>query len=1039
MRRRRGGRRSISAGEVHAAGHASIAAGGDIINPQTYVGEIHVHGPVQELTPEAVMGALANTVDVQWRDEALRVLSLEDPVPMPVRWNLITTPQLGGQIGQVEITGPVSWSGTADDIAGLAGRFKDLSTGRLVIVGGAGAGKTTLAVQLLRRLLAMRKPAEPVPVLLSVSGWDVREHPTFESWLTARLEETYPSLRESAWYPARQLFALRRILPVLDGLDELPEEVRPVVLRLVNQSLDAGSLLVVTSRTREYAEAAAAGQMINGAAVIEAEPLSPDAAADYLAAHLARSLPHPGWRLLIDDLRVCRSAPLAEVLSNPLGLWVLRTAYEATTDPSALLDAERFGTARALRSHLFDRLIPELVRLRRPAAENDAALFRPRRVHDPADVERWLGHLADVLRQSPGQRRVGRVSTGSRTFAWWSLAARVLRYPLPAPVFLLAAMLLGTGWITLIGHQAFGLPTLDSAVLALLVPLLLREDKAPGYWTGHTPGPRLRCGRITRLPGLLVRALPLGLLLFLTTGLFYTAVETYSNGFAEASRMGLRGALLVGLVPVLAHLYDGLAAWTTARPGEGPASTPLISWRADRSAHLVRLLLGASLAGMTGTVAITVIGGTVPQIIFGTLLGLPAGAAYALVSGGHNAWPAYLVATLHLSRRRQMPRKLMPFLDDAHRLGLLRAVGPIYQFRHAQFQDHLAARHLPATRPVPAPIAPVPAPARLPERLAPELLRTFRVPRRLLDVAFNPDGRTLALFRDGSTHLVDLSGRRLRRVRHGLAPLRMLTPSGAVAFSPDGGRCAVTGGTILLWPLGRMVGHARIFEVTTGRESLRLRHPEWVQTLAFSPDGTRLVTGGEDGTARIWDTVSGEQLLVINHTGDISSVAFSPDGTRLATGTYIIRADDADEATTEVWDAATGQALLRLQIDPDRFINITSVAFSLDGALLAAANGWATTVWEAQTGTQILTLATGARQVAFSPDGVHLLTAGPGPYTDLHRLSDGASVLRITHAGFVTRARFSPDGALLLSVGEDRTAQVWRLWPEDVSSGPAAP
>lgn len=38
-----------------------------------------------------------------------------------------------------------------------------------------------------------------------------------------------------------------------------------------------------------------------------------------------------------------------------------------------------------------------------------------------------------------------------------------------------------------------------------------------------------------------------------------------------------------------------------------------------------------------------------------------------------------------------LPRQLMPFLDDCRRLGLLRAVGPVYQFRHAEFHDHLAA------------------------------------------------------------------------------------------------------------------------------------------------------------------------------------------------------------------------------------------------------------------------------------------------------------------------------------------------------------
>lgn len=72
-----------------------------------------------------------------------------------------------------------------------------------------------------------------------------------------------------------------------------------------------------------------------------------------------------------------------------------------------------------------------------------------------------------------------------------------------------------------------------------------------------------------------------------------------------------------------------------------------------------------------------------------------SGPAHRLFSG-QRAWLAHLTASCYLASIRVLPMRLMSFLDDAHRLGLLRTVGPIYQFRHAELQDHLAAPFRPA-------------------------------------------------------------------------------------------------------------------------------------------------------------------------------------------------------------------------------------------------------------------------------------------------------------------------------------------------------
>ncbi|HEY3033682.1 MAG TPA: hypothetical protein VGJ54_03365, partial [Streptosporangiaceae bacterium] len=75
---------------------------------------------------------------------------------------------------------------------------------------------------------------------------------------------------------------------------------------------------------------------------------------------------------------------------------------------------------------------------------------------------------------------------------------------------------------------------------------------------------------------------------------------------------------------------------------------------------------------------------------------------------------------------------------------------------------------------------------------------------------------------------------------------------------------------------------------------IELRHNGWVYAVAFSPDGTRLATGGNDSTAWVWDAVTGAQLIELRHNGWVSAVAFSPDGTRLVTGSL--------DKTVQVWD-----------------------------------------------------------------------------------------------------------------------------------------
>ena len=81
---------------------------------------------------------------------------------------------------------------------------------------------------------------------------------------------------------------------------------------------------------------------------------------------------------------------------------------------------------------------------------------------------------------------------------------------------------------------------------------------------------------------------------------------------------------------------------------------------------------------------------------------------------------------------------------------------------------------------------------------------------------------------------------------------------------------------------------AFIWDAVTGEKLLMLRgHANDIYTVAFSPDGTMLATGGGDRKLKVWDAASGAELFTLSgHGGSITGVAFSPDGTLLAVGLW---------------------------------------------------------------------------------------------------------------------------------------------------------
>jgi len=223
------------------------------------------------------------------------------------------------------------------------------------------------------------------------------------------------------------------------------------------------------------------------------------------------------------------------------------------------------------------------------------------------------------------------------------------------------------------------------------------------------------------------------------------------------------------------------------------------------------------------------------------------------------------------------------------------------------------------------------------------------------------------------------------------------------------------------------LGGAAAWYFIAGKQLLTLRgHSKWVSSVAFSPDGNRIVTGSDDATAKVWDAQSGKELLTLSgHAGPVYSVAFSPDGTRIVTGN--------DDKTAKVWNAQSGKELLTLEGHPD---HVYSVAFSPDGTRIVGSSYKTVKVWDAQSGQELLTLkgrgwmagyyytTEDFHSVAFSPDGRRIVTVGS--YDETAKVWDAKSGKDLlTLRGKPGRSvAFSPDGRRIVT-GVDSTAKVW--------------
>lgn len=559
---------------------------------------------------------LARGVRTLWRREEEH-RRIHDPVALPVRWHpaISELADHWANVRRLPAGTPAEPLALSGNIEQLAKIYHSIPSGRLVILGQAGAGKTVLAARLALDLLGARQPHEPVPVIVSAGSWNPKTT-ALRVWLADQLARDHPGLAAPAGPggPTRAdaLIDAGRILPILDGFDEIDAGLHPDALDKLNEI--TATPIVITSRIEEYTSAVRGADVLTAAAVVELDELT----VDDLAAYLPRTAAgHRSglWDPVLERMRTEPHTPgpatLRQVLANPLMVFLARTIYSDTPghDPIELLDTHQFPTPQALQEHLLAAFVPAVYQADRPGST------RRRWTADRA--RRYLTYFAGRLHQA-----------GARDLAWWHLRDTIPRW-----------------------HRTLIFAVVDGLVTALTAGPTL--GFIAGFMDGFDVGPtlgfmhRLRVGLRAGLRAGLTAGLASGLTVALTVGLtkglrgrLRGEPRFLSGNFTVALGVGLGTAITFALVFTLVFgLADTLHSGLLVACMIGLASAIMAGLIGLRGAGPRPTRTRLQIHGRVRFIASRLVVGFVVGLVVGFPLGFPLG----LPPAGLNLFPAGLV------------------------------------------------------------------------------------------------------------------------------------------------------------------------------------------------------------------------------------------------------------------------------------------------------------------------------------------------------------------------------------------------------------
>lgn len=670
----------------------------------------------------------------------------------------VTQPALSGGPDTLDVPWMKSESGADADVthwsptnvARLALPLRDPRPQRLIIVGPVGSGKTTLAGLVMAELLKQAGTAGRIPVFLPISAWNPKRELLCD-WMERRIGDESPELHDKSSYgptAPQGLVERRMILPILDGLDVLPKELRWSMLS--GSDFRMHDQVVVTCREKEFHEVSDACPTKRTIIVRPGRVSSKE-----VARYLRQVTDEPSrWNDLLNELE--NTPRLAEVLSQPRNIYLARTVYHDDMNtihhngmgggPGELIEVEKESGPAGVEHHLLMRLIPALILARSERADGYSMYGT-----------RALGWLAFLNRRVPG-RAEGEIGD----IAWWQLYKAVP--PLSRLLVPLRALLYsGAGWlaVALLMPGRYGrLTGLAYASAIAAACLFLAQPRSPDD-SDIPDGSSARHAWRWRARRVFSRSRPFlaaGVFTFLGYGFFIGLRVALTGNPGEGARAGAADGLVASLVVVLAAVIAGIPtppreeslakADSTIRPKTTPVTVALslgapfgllagilavikhqsTSGPSVRQGLIYGLVMGLDFAVGTWLVRRTdahlapenspdppsglraerMVALLVPVILgltFASAFGLSAELHWSPVSGIANGlvgfivgslasdWPIYVLTVGILAVTKQLPFRVMKFLEYCDSKGIIRAV-PLqsYQFREDPDQIGLTAR-----------------------------------------------------------------------------------------------------------------------------------------------------------------------------------------------------------------------------------------------------------------------------------------------------------------------------------------------------------